>query len=522
MAIISLAPAGTIGIVKDLPPAELTPEAWSDGRNIRFKDGGLGPFKDSRDIGISFPTQPIWTLPAHRTASGFASWLFMGTNKAYAYSIGSVVDITRAVGDYTGSTYNRWSGGHLGGCTVVNNGVDVPQVWMSPDTAVKLQDLPNWPSGIRAKVLRAHKQFLVALNVTKSGIKYRNMVKWSHPADPGNVPVSWDETDPTKDCGEHTLSETPGEVVDCVSLRDLNIIYKEDSVWGMQFISGTFIFRFYPIFLDFGMPRPDCAVEFGQGMHFVFTGSDLKVHDGQSAYSVVGGRMRKLLSGLSEAQLKSAFVVRNTPENEVWFCWRQRTDTTVAADIAMVYNWVDKTLTLKDLPDYRFIASGPIDLPGTGVNSWMTAHKAWADNHEPWGVATVVPAMARLIGVGAGKVDWVDSQVASTQPGFIERVNLGVVMRAGRPPDMSTTKLLTRVWPRVSGKAGEVLIITLGGSDEVNKAPIWEAPQRFVLGTDTFVDGVISAKLFAVRIESTSGSPWVFSGADADIIPVGL
>ena len=522
MAIVSLSPAGTVGLVKDIPPAELPSEAWSDGRNIRFKDGGLGPFKDSRDIGINFGTQPIWALPAHRTASGFASWLFMSTTKAYAYTTGSVADITRVGGDYKGSSYNRWSGGHLGGCTVVSNGVDIPQAWLSPDISQKMVDLPNWPSSVRAKVMRSHKQFLIALNVTKNGVRYRNMVKWSHPADPGNVPVSWDEADPTKDCGEHTLSETPGEVVDCVSLRDLNIVYKEDSVWGMQYIGGTFIFRFFPIFLDFGIPRQDCAVEFGQGMHFVFTGTDLKIHDGQTATSVLSGRLQKMVAGLSEAQIKTAFVVRHSHENEVWFCWRQRTDLTVAADIAIVYNWVDKTLTLKELPDYRFIVAGVLDLPGTGLNSWSQAHQSWETKHEPWGVATVMPAANRLIGITTGGLDWVDSQQASTQPGYVERTGLGVVMRAGRPPDMSMTKLLTRVWPRVTGRAGEVLIVTLGGSDEVNAPTRWESPQQFVLGRGTFVDAVISAKLFAIRIESTSGSPWVFSGADAEIIPAGL
>lgn len=522
MGIISLAPAGALGIVKDIPPAELPPQAWSDGLNARFKDGGVGPFKDSRDLGITFATQPLWAESVPKTASNLAAWLFMSETKGYAYVAGTVTDITRVAGDYTGSAFDRWSGGCLGGCSVVNNGIDVPQVWMSSDTSVKLIDLTNWQSGVRAKVLRAHKQFLIALNVTKSGVKYRNMVKWSHPADPGTVPASWDETDPTKDCGEHILSETPGDVIDSLSLRDINIIYKEDSVWGMQYIGGMYIFRFFPIFLDFGMPRQDCAVEFGQGQHFVFTGTDLKIHDGQTAVSVAQGKMKKMLEGLSQDQIKTAFVTRNSAENEVWFCWRRRTDAGAGADTAMVYNWQDKTLTLREIPDYRFIAFGPLDPPGTGTNTWASATEAWEEAHESWGVATVIPAMPRLIGLATGRVDWVDSQTSSTQKCLLERIGLGVAMRANQPPDMSSMKLLTRLWPRVSGSPGEVLFITLGGSEEVNTAPAWEPPQQFILGQDTFVDAVISAKLFAIRIESTNGKPWTFTGADAEVVATGI
>ena len=522
MGIFSLAPAGALGIVKDLPAQELPPTAWSDGLNARFKDGGVGPFKDAKPLAISFGTLPLWAMPTPRNPSNLATWLFLSTTKAYAYNAGVVTDITRVAGDYTGSVYNRWSGGGLGGCTVVNNSVDAPQAWLGSDETVKLVDLPAWPSGVRAKVLRAHKQYLIALNVTKSGIRYRGLVKWSHPADPGTVPSSWDETDPTKDCGEHSLSETPGEVVDCLPLRDVNIVYKEDSVWGMQYIGGMYIFRFYPIFLDFGMPRQDCAVEFGHGQHFVFTGTDLKVHNGQFAVSVAQGKMKKLLTGLSVDQINSAFVTRNAAETEVWFCWRRKTDGKAAADTALVYNWTDKTLTLKELPDYRFIAFGPLDPPGTEANNWASAHETWGEDHQPWGVATILPATSRLIGLTDTGVDWVDSQKASTQRCSLERVGLGVVMKAGQAPDMASMKLLTRLWPRITGKAGEVIFITLGGSEEVNTPPIWDTPQQFILGQDTFVDAVISAKLFAIRIESTPGSPWTFSGADADVIYTGI
>lgn len=522
MAIVSLSPAGAVGIVKDIPATELVPQAWSDGLNARFKNGGVGPFKSAKDLGLTLPTQPLWMISTPKTPSNLSSWLMASTTKAYAYEAGVLHDVTRVAADYTGSEFNRWSGGVLGGCTVINNGVDVPQAWMGADPTVELIDLPAWQSGVRAKVLRSFKQHLIALNITRDGTKYRSMVKWSHPADPGSVPSSWDESDPTKDCGEYSLSETPGEVIDCLPLKDVNIIYKDDSVWGMQYIGGMYIFRFFPIFKDFGMPRQDCVVEYGNGQHMVFTGSDIISHNGQESTSILSGKMRKLVENLSEDQIKTAFMTLNIGEKEVWFCWRRATDGAASADTAIVFNWIEKTLTLRELPNYRFISFGPFDPPGAGNNTWGAATNTWAEDHEAWGVATIVPAASRLLAIGTGKIEWVDSQTTYTEKVQVERTHLGVAMRAQQAPDMSTGKFLSRIWPRVKGKVGDVLFFTLGGSDEVNTDPTWQTPQQFIIGTDTFIDAEISAKTFAIRVEAFGGSSWSFQGADAEIIPNGV
>ena len=74
----------------------------------------------------------------------------------------------------------------------------------------------------------------------------------------------------------------------------------------MQFIGGTYVFRFYKIFDDFGIANRDCAVEFSSGKHCVFTGTDLVVHDGQTSLSVVSGKMRKLLRSLDMPQIRSS------------------------------------------------------------------------------------------------------------------------------------------------------------------------------------------------------------------------
>jgi hypothetical protein len=68
-------------------------------------------------------------------------------------------------------------------------------------------NIPAWNANWRAAALRSYKSFLIALNVTKAGVNFPSLVKWSDVA-PNNVaPTTWDETDTTKLAGENPLSQ---------------------------------------------------------------------------------------------------------------------------------------------------------------------------------------------------------------------------------------------------------------------------------------------------------------------------
>ena len=64
---------------------------------------------------------------------------------------------------------------------------------------------------------------------------FTNMVKWSHQADPGTVPASWDETDPALDAGEKTLSDSPGDNITGMQLGEDFIVYKYETCHVMRY-----------------------------------------------------------------------------------------------------------------------------------------------------------------------------------------------------------------------------------------------------------------------------------------------
>ncbi|KKL76808.1 hypothetical protein LCGC14_2041240, partial [marine sediment metagenome] len=239
---------GVGGIIKDIPPHLLPPEMWSDGQNMRFRDGKVVKFTGHEAVFDPPSIAPYWAIAAQTAAEQF--WLYAGLAKIYTVEQdGTHTEITRASGDYTGIAGDLWDGTVLAGIPVVTNGVDDPQSWSPIAAATPLVDLPNWPANTTCKHIRAFKNFLVALHITESGTVKPHMVKWSHPADPGSVPSSWDDTDATKDAGEVELADSQAGIIqDALGLRDILLIYKDNSIWGMQHIGGQFIFRFFPMF----------------------------------------------------------------------------------------------------------------------------------------------------------------------------------------------------------------------------------------------------------------------------------
>lgn len=520
MPISPFSAAGQVGLNFDVAPAEMVPQAWNVGENIRFDNGSVTSVRGDVSLGLDLSSseQPIWAFAVSESIYTTVAWVLPAAPKAYAYYNGALSDITRVSGDYTGDNYDRWSGGTLSSLLFLTNGVDVPQYWADLNPAIPLVDLPNWQAGVYAKCLRSFKNFLIALDVTKASVRYRTMVKWSHPADPGLPPPSWDETDTTKDAGEYSLTESAGACVDAVPLRDALIIYKEDSVWGMQFIGGTFIFRFYKIFSSFGMPQRDCAVEFQSGQHLVFSGDDLILHDGTTFLSVADGKVRTLLRQISIEQYAGCYMVNHIAQHEVWFCFRRASDGLPQADTALIYDWKDKTFGIRDLDNLYTIQPGKIP---PFVLQWVQATYSWLNSSQEWDELARTSSIPRLFGVADLDIRWLDVTSYLGEAAKVERTYLGVAMRAGEAPDLASRKFLTRIWPRISGVSNEIVLVTIGAVDAVDKAIRWSSPRQYIIGTTEKLDFTIQGKMFAIRLSSLNAHNWVFSGADSDIAFIG-
>ena len=249
---IDLNDLAKVGVVRDQPPYQLPPEAWSLMTNVRLRDESIERLLGWEQV-FGTPTwAPHFVMPLSTAALQY--WLYVSLAKAAVFDGTSHQDATRTSGgDYTTSFTHQWNGTILGGIPIFNNGVDIPQMWTPPAAATNFANLTNWTSTMRAKVVRALGPFLIAFNITDSGTNKPHLVRWGHPADPGSVPVSWDTADPTRDAGEVDLPDVnSGIILDALPLQGVMYIYKEGSVLETDLDRGEFNFRFQNVSRDVG------------------------------------------------------------------------------------------------------------------------------------------------------------------------------------------------------------------------------------------------------------------------------
>lgn len=375
MPIIRLDNLHVAGMIKDTPAHELPPEAFSDTLNVELDDGVVKRVKGMEQTlgvpGTDYTYAPYWFQPYPTTDQYY--WIYAahdGTNwRLFENHAGTVhtelQDATVSVNFNLTDLDIGWNGGVFGGVAVFNNGKDTPYVITDPSTPAsgmveldyvtgtsKWSDIP-----ITATVIRPFKQFLVALDVTDGGTRFPQRVKWSHPANPGEAPSSWDETDPTVDAGEVDLLESLDICIDCLPLRDVNVIYKEQSTWIQQFTPTNDIFLFSQLFKNYGILSRRCVKEF-EGKHFVVTLGDVIVHDGQNAERVLDTKLTRWLFNQLGTNFARSFVSPDYANHKMLFVYP--TGNSTFPNQMLIWDWDTGAATIRDVDDLTHIAYGNI------------------------------------------------------------------------------------------------------------------------------------------------------------------
>jgi hypothetical protein len=503
MTFVRFPNCGAAGVLKDLSKHDIPQNAWTDASNMRFLDGYIQQFLGH---GAAYGTPPI--IPYHVLPVNVGStryWLYAGAQKIFAVSIsgGSVVhtNLTRQTAgvdvNYTGVP-NQWTSTLLSGIPIFNAGntVDPPQRW-DLNIANRMVTLDNWPANTYCKALRTFKNFLIALNVTKGSQNFPFMVKWSSPADPGGVPLTWNPADQTQDAGEADLAESNGAIIDGLQLRDVFMIYKEDSVWRMTYTGGQYVFAFQKVLGVSGALNRNCIVEV-DGFHFVLTGSDVIVHDGQNSTSILDKQARRaLFQDFDVSAIDRAFVVKNPFLNEVMICYPQAGNS--IPNKALVWNYRDKTVSYRDMPSVHHANYGAVD--SALGDTWDSDGDPWNSDLTLWNGPDFTPNTTRvLMASELQKLYLLDTSASfdGVKPTcYVERVGLDF----GEP---EKKKLVTGVRLRVVGGTGDTITVKVGASDDPYVDPAYSATLTHTIGQTVACDCFVSGRYIAIRIESGS------------------
>lgn len=365
---VTLGNLGKFGVIRDIPEQELPPEFFTDAMNVRFTASGVQTVRGDRRAMATGLARAKWLIqvpPSERPI-----WVYGDDTILAAYDGISHSDITRVGQAYSGNSLERWNGGLFSGMLVANNTVDVPQLWSSFSMEQPMVNLPNWPDTLRCKFLRPFKNFLIAGNLSEGASQYPFRLRWSHPAAPGAVPQSWETGNPAFDSRQVDLGETKHELVDSLPMGDINIIYREKSAWGMQFVGGQSKFRLWQILKSDGLLWRDCVQPYSRG-HAVWGQDDIYVHNGQenSAESIVHNKTRKwLFSLISPENFRNCFTMLHEQEKEVWFCMPEI--GAEFATFAMIWNYKDGSIGFRDLPGTPFGSTGVVSTLETTSATW--------------------------------------------------------------------------------------------------------------------------------------------------------
>ena len=372
------------------------------------------------------------------------------------------------------------------------------------------------------KSMRAFRSFLVALNITRGGVSYPRVVKWSTEAGIQGVPSSWNETTSTVDAGEYELADTKGDILDGLQLRDTFMIYKEDATYSMSFVGTPFIFSFRQLSPTIGAIAKNCVAEFDGG-HAIFGKGNFYINDGQRLKPILPQKLKEyVFTEIDGAQINKCFVAADYGRTEILFCFTADGALTNHPNKAIVWNYITNTFTIRDLPDLAHIGYGNVGNPTTST-TWASTTTTWAGTTGPWTMSYDLqdkvllfadPSNTKLYRDGSGNQEDTTDMVS-----YIERT--GLSMNGQGQPDHSTVKRISSIWPKMSISGSDSINVYLGTQMSTEGGISWNAPVSFNPNTQSKVSVRGTGKLYAVRFESTTDMNWELDGYSIEVDNVG-
>jgi hypothetical protein len=339
---------------------------------------------------------------------------------------------------------------------------------------------------------------------------------WSAGAAPGAIPQEWLPA-PDNDAGDMTLADSPGAIVDGLSLRDTLIVYKQFSSYVLTYVAGQYVYTQRKLFLTTGLQNRNCVAELN-GEHWVMTGSDVIRHDGQSFRSVVQDKIKsEIIESIDPSKTLLTCTTNRIKENQFWVCIATQGQTWL--NRAYVINTITGDVGKLDMPGVAFVARG-IVAATVGGNSWDSDSNSWDSDITFWDQQSYSPTEDSLLLCDPdanklwnhGLTDTIDGQ---PMPAFCERLSLPInnnILRA----------LVTRVVPRLEGEPGEVINVRVGGQAYFNQPITWSDQLPFTIGASVGVECQIEGRLISVRFEGLTNKVWKLHSYRLGVVDLGL
>lgn len=548
MANLPVRGLGTQGIITDVNPHDLPPNAFSDGSNVIFRDGAVirAPvFKDMASVaGTSnylsdAQEDDIAGVFNYSTSdSGAIIGVAGNDNRVYTYDNGIEANVT-PTGASTTVSSGIWTSCEIAGFAVLNRATSEPYIIdpVAHTTFKKMSD-GDWPSADRANAMRAYKDFILALNVTASGIKYGTMVKWSDAVQYKTnytTGVTW--TPATSNlAGSNILTDFRTDIVDGLPLGNAFIIYSTTESAIMDFTGSQSVFSFRNFYQGDGVINVNCVVSTGKE-HYVFGDTDIYMHNGITVKPLARGKVKdRIYSTLVRDKQDKCFVHYDQVNDLIYFCYPSAENAigfveTIYCNRAAVYDLKSQTWSFVDLPNAAGAAYTNISLSNStyaGVSSSYLSNANKYSQYEDASprISAFVGAEDNTNGLSATRIYANDmlvsglmsgaSNTETLKPAFVERLGLDVD-ETGLP--LRSYKQCKAMVPQITTLGGtDAVVVKLGSTDlPFDTAPNYSTTLAFQPDTHHKVDSKAAGRLLAYRVEENNGNFFDFSAADFDV-----
>ena len=506
---------GSIGVIADRKPYALDRRAWSDANNVVFS-GDYVEARNGYDI-LSGVTGTRYGL-FHAYSDDVNYWFFPSLTAIHEWNGTVLADRTRASGAYTGTATDRWNGTILHGIPVLNNGVDSPQFLANPGagafTDMIWDGATTWTvQGNTAKVIRSHLSFLFALDTQEGATRDPQVLRWSNPADPGSMPDSWDDTAAGNLANKMVLSDTPGQLVDCLPLGWDLLVYKNDGIYILSYTRDSFVFSKRLLTTGWGLISQSAVCDIG-GAHVGVSAEDVFITNGQTTQSIADDVVRnKIFSEISDDGQLQTSVAFNRDLSEVWIAYA--TGAATWPNKFAIWNTRTRQWAFADAPtDLKAMATG-VDV-SSGIGTWDTLpYATWEDWTGTWADRDFNQYAQKMFCVATGgyiRLNSGNEYGAAAADCYVERTGL----RFGPAGSLS---MLQRIYPDMT--AGAAVNFYVACQSHPNDSVVWNGPYSFTAGTDRHVDVRVTGELHGIRVIGSSSTNWRLDALEIEHVPVG-
>jgi hypothetical protein len=527
------------GILYDPSPYQLDLNAWSGGSNVRFHGNLVMRSPIWREVFTTLPSQPRYAW-ARRPSTGQDVLFLVGVDgNLYSYSSGALEVVTPPAGPMVVSA-ESFTSSFSGDVSYINSPASVPLYWgPSSDT---FATLPGWDSTWNCVSLRAFSNYVVALNVTKGAVATPNMVKWSDITLAGLPPANWNADDPTSNAGENPLEDLTTPIIDGLAMRSIFVIYSQNQIWAMQPSGDNFIFTFQALFSEGGIISPNCVVEV-DGSHYVFGPTDVYTHDGVTKQSIIDGRNRDYVyRNMDTSNLDACFVNYNPALNEIMFAYPSGSGTEFFANQpgrcnrAAIYSITGDSWSFVDLPSVTAMTQVNVQVLETYANiptttTYANVGGSYFDCQS--GPTQTTVSVSQTLDVGKNKItlprvlayDFVNNG-RLTFPFSTECNGHASIQKTGIDleqvgSDLTTYKVIRRIFPLVTLARNTSLNITVGSSDTPSGPITWGTPNQFNPITQYKIDVRRGSRYLAILFGTAQEVDFAIEGFDLDVAPGG-